>query len=843
MNVRLLLYMAVLIVGVLPVHAQQKNQNGSVQGKIKDSKGEAIPLVSVYLSRPGMRETDLPGESGLKGAISDFNGFYRLENIPGEYQLNFSAVGYQSHAQTVTLKAGEILFLDVTLQSSEMELNEIIYSESRNPQRLEESTVSIALIKPSLIQNRNATSADLAIEQIPGVAVIDAEPQIRGGSGFSSGLGSRVLIMVDDMPLIRGDAGRPVWAFYPMENMDQIEVVKGAGSVLYGSGASNGVINIRTAFPKLKPETRVTVFAGTWNRPADSYKTPWEGFNPIKSGVNFYHSRIIAPKSEKVEVDFVIGGQALWNDGFRGGEPTKAPYPTTNPFFDSSRVNRGAYERSIRTNFNTRFRLKKVQGLTFGLNGNMIYFNEGQSFFWGDSDTNLYRMQFGSLTNFKNSMAYLDPYITYTAKNGSRHILRSRLFGSWSDGDVSSGPLDTLRLAQDSRSRSSFTEYQFYHDFSESKGVPFLTKNLRMTAGVVLNTIWSTGGVFANNGTGDSISTSLNAAAYLQLERTFFKRLTISGGARYEYFKLLDFEDARPVFRIGSNFRMADGTYLRGSIGQGFRFPTIGERFISVTSGESGFFANPNLQPEESWSAEFGFKQLFKVSKRLLGYLDFSGFWQEYKNFVEFAFENSNVTGQEKGFRFHNTGRARIRGVEAMLFTQVMIHKSWNAEITGGYTYSLPQSLEPDYVFGTFLRYDMDGVEIEDFPMTYASTISNPELLNDRILKYRIEHLVNADIQITSKYFSFGYTARYYSSMRQIDRFFTDSGNPAFAGLQGFLDRTGPGAWVFDARIAAHFSNYRLAFIVENLFNAEYSIRPLGIAPPRLTSLQFSVKF
>ena len=65
--------------------------------------------------------------------------------------------------------------------------------------------------------------------------MVDGEPQIRSGSGFSYGAGSRVMVMVDDLPVLSGDAGRPTASSF--ENLEQIEVIKGASSVLYGSAA------------------------------------------------------------------------------------------------------------------------------------------------------------------------------------------------------------------------------------------------------------------------------------------------------------------------------------------------------------------------------------------------------------------------------------------------------------------------------------------------------------------------------------------------------------------------------------------------------------------------------
>ena len=56
--------------------------------------------------------------------------------------------------------------------------------------------------------------------------------------------------------ILSGDIGRPSWSFLPIENLEQVEVIKGASSVLYGSAALSGVINVRTVYPRLEPRTR-----------------------------------------------------------------------------------------------------------------------------------------------------------------------------------------------------------------------------------------------------------------------------------------------------------------------------------------------------------------------------------------------------------------------------------------------------------------------------------------------------------------------------------------------------------------------------------------------------------
>ena len=67
----------------------------------------------------------------------------------------------------------------------------------------------------------------MILEKTSGISILDGQPSIRGGSGFSYGVGSRVLMLVDDLPMISADAGDIKWNYMPVENLNQIEVIKG----------------------------------------------------------------------------------------------------------------------------------------------------------------------------------------------------------------------------------------------------------------------------------------------------------------------------------------------------------------------------------------------------------------------------------------------------------------------------------------------------------------------------------------------------------------------------------------------------------------------------------------
>ena len=186
------------------------------------------------------------------GTATDILGKYTLKLEAGTHQITFRYIGYKDFIKDVTLKNGDHKTIDVKLLTSTEQLKTVVVSAGKFEQKLEEITVSMEVLKPTLIENKNTTDIQTAMDQVPGVNITDGQANIRGGSGWSYGAGTRVLVMVDDMPLISGDAGQVQWKLIATENIHQIEVIKGASSALYGSSALNGIINIRTAFPTQK---------------------------------------------------------------------------------------------------------------------------------------------------------------------------------------------------------------------------------------------------------------------------------------------------------------------------------------------------------------------------------------------------------------------------------------------------------------------------------------------------------------------------------------------------------------------------------------------------------------
>ena len=125
-------------------------------------------------------------------------------------------------------------------------LEEVVVSAGRFEQKLSDVTVSMDVVKAGDIARQAPTDISSTLRTLPGVDIVDKQPSMRGGSGWTYGVGARSQILIDGMSTLNPKTGEINWNTIPLENVEQVEVIKGASSVLYGSSALNGIINIRT---------------------------------------------------------------------------------------------------------------------------------------------------------------------------------------------------------------------------------------------------------------------------------------------------------------------------------------------------------------------------------------------------------------------------------------------------------------------------------------------------------------------------------------------------------------------------------------------------------------------
>jgi len=782
----------------------------TVSGLISNTAGETVP--GSYIT------------SGTNAVASGFDGKYALQLSPGTHTLSCSFIGMATQSKSFSLNEGQNVVWDVVLETEARVLDMAVVSAGRFEQSVAEVTVSLEILQPALVESKATTSLESALEQVPGVSMVDGEPQIRSGSGFSYGAGSRVMVMVDDLPVLSGDAGRPTWGFLPLENLDQIEVIKGASSVLYGSAALSGVINIRTRFPDARPLTRVSVQHGVYSDPRSTSSVYWD--NPLQqTNIRFLHSRQLGGW------DIVIGGNLLGDDGYKG--PTIAldsldiPIDTNTTGYNPFSVDRFGANSQARFNINLRRRDSAIPGLTYGVSTNWQKGESLNTLIWENSATGLYSSYAGAATRTKQLIGTVDPFVEYLSPSGVRTSFRNRWQHLVNDNDNGQGNNSDV----------------FYSELQTQKVGVWGMEKMALTGGIVHQYTIGTSQLYTG-GNNDGVNVARNVAGYLQLDQPIGEQINLSAGMRYEHFSINDDAEGKPVFRAGANYQVAEETYIRSSFGQGFRFPTIAEKYIRTGLGILQIYPNQNLKPESSTSIELAVKQGIKLGG-FLGYLDVAVFQQRYTDFIEFTFQRWAPIGENPqdqldglGFGSLNTGESQVRGMEVSLMGQAKwgSNDQHSLDILTGYTFTNPISLTPDYNYG-------DGLTTTYLGSSYDTT--------GHILKYRSQHLVRFDAQWTHPKGFVGVSARYQSALQNFDRIFVyldsaSESNPdglgaAPWGLADWLDDHPALPWIIDLRVGFNVNDHsRLSVVVSNLLNEEYSIRPLAIEAPRLVNVVYT---
>lgn len=775
---------------------------------MRDEKGVALPGAAVIYRK-----------DVTIGALTNDNGRYVLEVPAGTCRLICRFTSMNPDTLTVQVFENQTVNLDIVLTSFIKELQQVDVKVGRFNKPMEEQTVTMIVLKPELIENKNTRSIETALDQTPGLNILDGEPQIRGGSGFTFGVGSKVSVIVDDMPMLSGDAGKPEWGFIPVENISQIEVIKGAASVLSGSSALSGSIHIRTAYPTSKPLTKINVYSGAYSAPNQPNAKWWSKYPGIH-GMNFLHSQMFG------NLDLVVGGNLNFDHGYIGPPITDSIVATVFPDTITNFTESEMISKRGRLNFNLRYRSKKIKGLNYGMNGNFMLMHTVMPLAWLNDSSGLFRAYPGAVFMQDQFIFNVDPYFNFFTQTDGKHSLRTRILHV--DNEMSAN--------QSNRATTYYGDYMFQKSYPDLKHLDFI-------GGITSTYTNSFANIYA--GSGSPNNQLLNVSAYAQVESKYNKSLNMSAGGRFEYFRLNDSITAmKPIFRAGASLKLYQETYLRASYGQGYRFPTITERYIKTGVGNFGVFPNPNLKPESSWNAEVGIKQGLKLGG-LMGYFDVAAFWQEYQNTIEYMFgiwhELTDVQdlGKSAGFMFLNTGNSRVTGIDASFVGGAKVTKKSEMTFLLGYNYIVPKTLSPDYVYAT------DSL---NRVFTYNSTSLDP---SKGILKYRFLHNVKLDAEfIYDKKLSIGMSAKYFSKMINMDAIIKDFeqitiDNDLLQNLtyMDFFNSHRFGNWIFDARVSYNINqSHKFALIGSNIFNRTYSLRPLKIEAPRTVMVQYTYR-
>jgi iron complex outermembrane recepter protein len=243
------LAVAVALGLVLPgARAMAQGATGTVGGKVTDEQGAAVAGAQVTVEQTG------------KGAVTGSNGVYSVEAVPtGSHVVRVRIIGYRSQTKTVSVASGREATADFTLTVDPLKLEAVVVTGTESPRtKLETSNATTVLSAGDLVQVAPRSTTE-ALRYVPGFTRVESSGgevneniTIRGILGVEY-----VMFMEDGLPVF------PTMHTFFMnadnlfridENIERVEVVRGAGSALFGSNTPGAIVNLinKTGGPEVQ---------------------------------------------------------------------------------------------------------------------------------------------------------------------------------------------------------------------------------------------------------------------------------------------------------------------------------------------------------------------------------------------------------------------------------------------------------------------------------------------------------------------------------------------------------------------------------------------------------------
>lgn len=582
-----------ILILILVLHGLLWAQTFTISGKVTDSLQAPLPGVNVIVAGSSI------------GAATKSDGTYEIENFsPGLYSISFSAIGYERRIVDNIVITNNNQVINIVLYPKIFQTDLIIISAGKHEQYISDLPVSAEVLPAEMFSKRNIYNLEHILRYVPGVSMTQDQISIRGSSGYSRGAGSRVLLTIDGIPFYTGDTGETIWEVIPTTVIKKVEVVKGASSSLYGSGAIGGVISVITSEPAEAASTYIKTFAGVYDKP---HYDEWDWSKEYRTfnGVTVAHSNTFD------KLGFNISLTRLEDMSYKQSGFSKK----------YSGFLKGSYE------------LTSTSSL--------------------DLLVNMFRKKSGNFVYWKNSMNALVPP---DADQGQTVITERDLFALTYSDVINNNFSLTVRTSyyktywEDgatpiNKSSSDLFRGEIQTNYSLSEKL-ILVSGIESSGAGVTSTLFGNPGSFAIGG-------------YTQAEYKFESPLTLTSGIRYDYSKIDSLSGTSAVSpRLGMNYKFSDKTILRINAGTGFRSPTLAESFTSTTASGITVRPNPGLKPETNYSIEAGLS--FQPFNLLM--TSMSVFSTEYHNFIE-AGLNADELGNSF-IIFNNVNKARIQGFE-----------------------------------------------------------------------------------------------------------------------------------------------------------------------------------
>jgi iron complex outermembrane receptor protein len=244
---RLKLILALICLVTVCFSAQSQN---NIQFKIVDkSNNEALVGATAYVNES-------------TGGIADVNGFVGFNNITtSDLTVKFSFVGFDSQTRTFNFPLASSDPIIIYLESSEEEMEEIIITSSRSTRNIEDIPTRVEFLGEEELEEKAIMRSDniaMLLRESTGIQMQVTSPSSANQSIRIQGLDGRYTqLLKDGFPLFGGFAGGLSIMQIPPLDLQQVEVIKGSNSTLYGGGAIAGLVNLISIRPQMEIKRRL----------------------------------------------------------------------------------------------------------------------------------------------------------------------------------------------------------------------------------------------------------------------------------------------------------------------------------------------------------------------------------------------------------------------------------------------------------------------------------------------------------------------------------------------------------------------------------------------------------
>lgn len=772
-----LLFVLLSFISIMQLSAQEKT-DAMLFGDVKSEKSkEHLPYVLITI-----KGTNL-------GTTADISGHFKIAHLPlGSITVVAQAIGYKKQEKIVIMEKGKGVQLFFELEEDVLDLEQVVITATRSEHFIKDVPIRTEVITSKAIENKNAVNLYQALEGTPGVRVENQCQSCNFTMIRMQGLGAEhTQVLINGQPMYSGLAG--VYGLQQLStvDIDKIEVVKGAGSALYGSGAVAGAINVVTKEPSFIPTTTLDIQFGnhaTNKFDINSSMRNEKGNIGLLIFAQRYTEGVIDETGEGISKE-----QVRQPDGISDRVATNLTNAGFGLYFDD------LFFKNDKLIIRGKSVFEKREG---GVITNDYYLNP---FTEGTENISTDRYEASLMYNKKiKSNSQIDFTATYV--NHNRTATNDSYLGDYLGTHNDSVP-DVRDMRPYLAAENSFTSTLSFNSKMEKH-------NFIIGAQAFYDQIEESGMYVVVDEESPYYGVSYKSTAnkhafelglFAQDEWTITKKIMVVPGIRFDYhrsgeeyktnhqvfisnyFPKTNFNETAFNPRLAVKYAITDRITVRFNAGTGFRAPYGFSEDLHLCSGSPRVWKSSNLNPETSvsynLSADYYGKRV-RVSANI--------FRTDLKDKIGFTDADEAISALGYDYQWKNIDDAFVQGVELSLITNIAKDLDFGLDVT--FNQGEYKNVREDWM-GT--EYESISKYISRFPMTTG----------------------NFKFEYTPKSWTFSFSGSYQGNM-YIDYYNTEI--DPLIGDQSKIKKTDP-FMLFNARASKTFKHFKLYAGINNIFN------------------------